>query len=126
GKASAHLVEVLDQALVRDRPIHRRVLVRLGGRLFGELCDVVRPLGLWAGALAGHRLDAIADHRPAVGADGPFDYPLVVVDEEPRGNEVREALLQAIELDGAADRVSGAAAEHALVVHRGTLRPKIR
>ena len=58
---------------------------------------------------------------------GAFHHAFVVVDEEPRGDEVGlKLLLQAIELDRAGDRIAGATAELALIVDNfRTLRPQI-
>src|SRR5260370_11896193 len=76
GEASPHLVQVLDEALVRDRAVGRRVRIRLLGRLPGELRDAVRPLRLGTHALAPHSLDPIPDLLAPVRLRLPFLPPL--------------------------------------------------
>src|SRR2546430_5722583 len=103
GEATLHLVDVLEEALVGHGAVELRVGVALRGRLAREPGDVIWPLGLRAHAVAGHRLDAVADHGAAVDRCSALDEALVVINEETRRHEVAELLLQTIELDRARD-----------------------
>ena len=76
-------------------------------RLFGTLCDVVRPVRFLWYALPVDDLDIVADLRTAVGVHGVFDHPLVVEDEQARGDEVRrDMLLFPLELHRAGNGVA--------------------
>src|SRR5437667_8090621 len=102
--------------------------VRIGGRgrLLLERRDLVGPEGLVRRALLGDALDAVTDHRARVLVDGAFHDPLVVVDEEARGREhSARFLLDLVELQGAGDRVGGAAAQGTLVVDRRTAAAQV-
>ena len=100
-----------------------RVALRRGLRR--ELREDVRPHRLGAHALIRERLHPVAQLRAAVLVHRALDDALVVVDEQPRRDEVRLLLLEQLELERAADRIRGARAELPLIVDGRHLRAQI-
>ena len=104
--------------MISNGGVFRRLGVAAHRRFEFKLTDDIRPEGLGTGALFGYGFYPVAEHGAGVGGDAAFEDAFVVVDEEARGDEdLREALFHLVELDGAADGVSGATAELALVVN---------
>src|SRR5205807_1126757 len=96
------------------------------GRFGFEPGNEIRPHRLGTGALFDDSFYPVAEHGARVGVGGPFDDALVVVDEETRGNkDLREPLFHLVELDGAADGITGATAQLALIVNGRALRTQI-
>src|SRR5205085_3486577 len=126
-ETALELVQRRHQSAVAHGLVLGGRLKSLDRRLLGEFGDIVWPNLLSAHALMGNALDAVANLRAGIDADGALDHSLIVVDEKTRGDEVgRELLFLAVELDGARNRVSGAAAELPLVIRVSfEMRPQI-
>ena len=86
---------------------------------------VVRPVRLRTHALLMDAHDAVADLGARVRGNAALDFALVVVDEEARGHEVGEALLEQLELEGRSNGVCGAGADLPLVVHGGAVGAQV-
>src|SRR2546430_3543600 len=112
--------------VLADPVLQGRAVAALG-RLVSEFHDVVRPQLFRAEAALGHRLDAIADLRPRVAVDSPFQRALVVVDEESRRHDgVGRAFLALEKLKRAGDGIGRARAQLALVVAGWKSGPQVR
>src|SRR5256884_6223321 len=112
--------------VLADAVLQGRAIAALG-RLVSEFHDVVRPQLLRAEAALGHRLDAIADLRPRVAVDRPFQRALVVVDEESRRHDgMGRAFLALANLKRAGDGIGRARAQLALVVAGWKSGPQVR
>ncbi len=125
GETAPHLREGSRNALVTERLVLGGDGVRPGRGFDGEFAGVVGPVGFGADALLGHGFDPVADLGAGVRGDGVFGGSFVVVDEEAGGNEVGEALFEAVEFDGGANGIGGAGAEVALVVNGGALGAEV-
>lgn len=102
-------------------------LVEASARRSGaELLHVVRPFVLRTDPEPADRFQTIADHRPAVTVDGALHVSLVVVDEQPRRQEILEMLGHLLELVRRGDRVGRAAAQPTLVVDGWALGAQVR
>ena len=89
GQAAFQLRRDLRKPAVARDGVLARLRVCCGSRLVGELIDVVGPRLLAADTLLHDALNAVANLRAGVDIDRPLDDALVVVDEQPRGREVR-------------------------------------
>ena len=128
---------LLRDPVVRNRLVLQRVRVQLRWRLLARRRvgrpravrprrgGVIGPLSLGADALLVDSGDAVADLRAAVGRRAALDLALVVVDEEARGHEVPQVLLQQLELEGPRYGVGRAGADLPLVVDGGAVRAEI-
>ena len=125
SEAALHLVQVREHTPVHERLMLLRLVVGRLRRLLREPRDVVGPRRLGADADLRNALHPVADHRPAVGVDRAFQGALVVIDEETRGHEVGQLLLDLLVLERSTDRVCGAATELTLVVDLRHAGPQI-
>src|SRR5579883_93167 len=82
GEAPFELVEILEYTLILNDLVLDRVLITLVGGFLRKVLDDVRPFGLWAVSLSGHRLDAITDPSAGIDAHRPFHSAFVVVNEK--------------------------------------------
>src|SRR5262249_15130780 len=120
----------LDLVLARFREGRGAWLLRVrtsGARiaLVGWMVVLVRPQRLRTYALLGHRLDAVTDLCAAVDENAVLDRPLVVIDEQPRGNEICHLLLPLIDPNGPGDGIGGATADLSLIVNRRAVPPQV-
>jgi len=118
GKATLHLRQTLDQALIGYGGVFGCLRVASCRRSRPKLGYNVRPHRFGTGSLIRNRFDSIPDRRTAVGAGGTFKNAFVVVNEEARRDkDLRQALLHLVELDRTSDGVGGTAAELSLVIN---------
>src|SRR6516225_5385453 len=98
SQTSLHLIEHLRDPLVLKSFPERSVGICRRRRFFGKLRDVIGPIGLGTCADVANCLYAVANLRPAIGADGVFHGSFVIVDEESRRREFPQALLDLFKL----------------------------
>mmetsp|Transcript_87398 Transcript_87398/g.219969 ORF Transcript_87398/g.219969 Transcript_87398/m.219969 type:complete len:255 (-) Transcript_87398:21-785(-) len=121
-EAPLHVLEGLGHARVLLAGVQRGLRVARVRGLHGELLLVVGPESLATDPDLVQGLDAVAYVGAGILGDGALHRALVVVDEEPRRNEVLDVLPDLVVVEGGTQRVSRAAAQVALVVDREMLR----
>ena len=126
NEAGFHLRQRPPNPAVHNRGMLARFYVTVSARLLPKFSLPVRPYAFVANPVARHRLDAVSDLRPAVGADRALNCPFIVVNEKTRRPECfRMRLLELIELDRGGDGVRRAAVYSALLINRRAIGSQI-